>query len=217
MHKRSFWIAAVLAGTLGGVGCLDELVLEIPSLNGITTDSTRILDSALVGTWVRSSRAAQDTSDGLSEPDSCRGRLDVRIEPERPRYVMRVRDGCNPSDTVVSRAELTRIGRFEYLDQWTEREAWQPYFIPVHFITRVDRHGDSLILRTPAPREDEALEDLLSDAPGVGRLGDEWQDLPTGTTEEMRQWIERRFKPHAIATARSTTVPYLERVFVRAR
>jgi len=222
MCKRSFWITAALAGALGGAGCCMP-VEPIVSLEGISTDSARILDSALIGTWLwaRGSAYQDDGPFGCGTCEAFAFRVSMEPEPfnwERRRYVVSWPRDCDPGDTVVNRADFTRIGSFHYLDLWTEREPWQLGFISLHYIVRVDRHGDSLIVRSPEFDADaDRSAALLSDAPGVGVLGEQWETVATGTTEEMRQWIERRFKAHVFATARSTTVPYHELVLVRAR
>jgi hypothetical protein len=53
---------------------------------------------------------------------------------------------------------------------------------------------------------------VLSDAPGANVVPD---FFIMGSSEELREWIERRFKANVFATARSTTVPYQRAVLVR--
>lgn len=217
MRTHGIWMAVAFAATLHGLGRVncDGPPGQVVSLNGIATDSTRIVDSALVGTWLMSDDSACDASLGREAADRCTcDRLIVRLEPERSQYILDHLSGCDLSDSLVMRAALTRIGRFEYLDEWMEPEEWEEYLLPKHFITRVDRRGDSLVFVLPL--FDDWTE-CLSDAPGIRRLGSPMEWVATGTTEEMRQWIERRFKPHHFATAHSTTVPYSELVYVRAR
>jgi hypothetical protein len=195
-------VALVLAG-----GCLDlKIQMGVMSLNPILTDSTTVVDSGLVGTW----------DCGEEEREDCFGDS-WQFTLADTTYTVTVTGAADSGDSAkppeVMFARLTRIRGFDYIDLVQHEDRDQALMVTLHLSFRVERRGDSLALATLLP---SLFEDstALRDAPH-SRM--QWEEVTvlTGSTDELRTWIEQRFEADSFMTADSKRVELWRRHFVR--
>jgi len=195
-------VALVLAG-----GCLDlNFQVGVMSLNPIATDSTTVVDSGLVGTWDCAEVEREDCFD-----DSWQFTLADTTYTVTVTRLAESSDSARPPEVMFAR--LTRIRGFDYIDLVQHEDRDQALMVTLHLSFRVERRGDSLALATLLP---SLFEDstALRDAPH-SRM--QWEDLTvlTGSTDELRTWIEQRFEADSFMTADSKRVELWRRHFVR--
>lgn len=196
-------VALILAS-----GCLDwKFQLGVMSLNPIVTDSTIVVDSGLVGTWDCVEDNREDCFDASWQFTLADSTYTVTVMP------LDGEGGDSAKPPEVMFARLTHIRGFDYIDLVQREDRNQALLVTLHLSFRVERQGDSLALATLSP----ALFDdstALRDAPH-GRMQWEGITVLTGSTDELRTWIEQRFEADSFMTAASKREPLFRRHFVR--
>ena len=130
---RKFRVVAALLICLLLAGC-DMHVLFVVSLQPLVEEKDAVFEPALVGTW----QAEEDNEL-------------IRFTPREPGgYLLEVLEYKEteegPQETVKEKYECraVRLGRYLFLDVVSKADPPDPYWVPMHFVVRVDLSGDEV-------------------------------------------------------------------------